>query len=96
MGANCSTTKKTNPLPASASHQTSASIIKDLQVPIYFVNFKSLLARNEFPRYPEDKELAVSVAEIDTSKSLLVFISHCWARGGFDYRCKIYRQVTYL
>ena len=67
----------TTAVPAS----TTASIISGLEVPIYFINFKSLLARETFPRYPENKDLAVDVGEIDTSQSFLVFVSHCWARG---------------
>jgi hypothetical protein len=48
---------------------------------ISFNNFKN---RGCMPRYPDDKELTISLSEItqeEYNRSLFVFVSHCWLRG---------------
>lgn len=45
-----------------------------------FINFEDLKVRTSFPRYPENFEIAIDVATIDLSKSLMVYISHQWLR----------------
>ena len=49
--------------------------------PIRLISFAKLKQRSEFPRNPDNKDHCVISDEIDRSKSLLIFLSHCWLRG---------------
>jgi len=49
--------------------------------PIRFINLKDLRKLSSFPRYPENADICVNEDDIDRSKSLIIFISHCWLRG---------------
>ena len=48
---------------------------------IRFINFKDYSHLNEFPRYPENKDICIEKDQIDHMNSFIVFISHNWARG---------------
>mmetsp|Transcript_5845 Transcript_5845/g.9493 ORF Transcript_5845/g.9493 Transcript_5845/m.9493 type:complete len:502 (+) Transcript_5845:129-1634(+) len=59
--------------------------------PIRLIDFDHFKRRGEFPRFPEDEDMAVDIAKVDVDNALIVFISHCWLRGwagaeGFDGR----------
>ena len=71
-------------------------LMTHLQAPIYFIDFEAMLTRDTFPRNPEDKDLMVSVADIDVSSSLMVFISHCWARGVYEQDCTCVDVYMYM
>ena len=98
MGCLCSTNNVANDTLDSkgacseVQQQSSApgSLFPDLQVPIYFIKLESLLSRDTFPRYPENKDLAVSLDDIDITNSFLVFVSHCWARGALLHHVSYY------
>ena len=65
--------------------------IKDVLPPIRFINYNDLKTLTSFPRYPDNANLCTNEDNIDRSKSLLIFISHCWLRGwsgaeGYDLR----------
>lgn len=49
--------------------------------PIRIIDYDSFKNRGEFPRYPEDKALSVTLDSTDTNTSFNVFISHCWIAG---------------
>jgi hypothetical protein len=49
--------------------------------PIRLIEFEAFCRETEFPRYPERKELCVTLDSIDRASSFIVFISHCWLRG---------------
>ena len=49
--------------------------------PIRFINYNDLKKLPSFPRYPENADLCINEDAIDRSKSLIIFISHCWLRG---------------
>ena len=49
--------------------------------PIRLISFAKLKQRREFPRNPDNKDHCVISDKIDRSRSLLIFLSHCWLRG---------------
>jgi hypothetical protein len=49
--------------------------------PIRLIDFNAFVALGTMPRYPENKDLCVTLDSVDRSDSLIVFISHCWLRG---------------
>ncbi len=51
---------------------------------IRLINFKNFVNLGTFPRYPDNKDLTITLDQLTTEayeSSLLVFISHCWLRG---------------
>jgi len=61
--------------------------------PIRLINFDDFVQCDTFPRYPENKDITITLDEVmgHRDKSLIVFISHCWMRGypgamGYDRR----------
>lgn len=66
-------------------HQSVAAVEMNFQgdvlPPIRFINFNVFKKREEFPRYPNNADETVIFDDINRSKSLLVFISHCWISG---------------
>ena len=58
---------------------------------IRFINMKDLRLLSSFPRCPDNDNICANIDDIDRSKSLFIFISHCWLRGwngspGYDMR----------
>lgn len=49
--------------------------------PVRPTSFKSPKRLTSLPRYPQSRDICHSEDQIDRSKSLLVFFSHCWLRG---------------
>jgi hypothetical protein len=49
--------------------------------PIRVIDFEDFCIESELPRFPERKELCVTLDSIDRASSFVVFISHCWLRG---------------
>jgi hypothetical protein len=49
--------------------------------PIRVIDFEAFCRETELPRYPERRELCVTLDSIDRASSFVVFISHCWLRG---------------
>jgi len=52
---------------------------------IRLIDFEKFKALGTFPRYPDNKDIAVPLTEFVASNlyedSLIVFVSHCWLRG---------------
>jgi len=51
---------------------------------IRLIKFDDFKALGSFPRYPENKDIVVPLMKFSAdeySKSLIIFISHCWLRG---------------
>jgi hypothetical protein len=59
----------------------SSSIAEDASPPIRVINYENFKILNEFPRYPDCKEVVEHLDEIDQDNSFLIFISHCWLAG---------------
>jgi hypothetical protein len=53
---------------------------------IRLISFSIMKELDAFPRFPDDSELITEFSKIDWKDSFIVFISHCWLRGGID--CK--------
>jgi hypothetical protein len=50
--------------------------------PIRFIPFESFTKHGGFPRYPECKNMIVTIDEIPRESSLIIMVSHRWLRGG--------------
>ena len=48
---------------------------------IRFIEFVDFCKMEQFPRYPENKDMCVNLEDINMDEALIVFISHCWLRG---------------
>lgn len=48
---------------------------------IHLIDFEAFAAREEMPRYPEDRALCQDLKDVDRDNALVVFISHSWLRG---------------
>jgi hypothetical protein len=51
---------------------------------IRLISFPNFLELKQFPRYPNNRALTISLTDLtdeDYSNSLIVFVSHCWLRG---------------
>jgi hypothetical protein len=51
---------------------------------IRLVNFRDFKDLETFPRYPENLDVTLTLAELSIeryNRSLIIFISHCWLRG---------------
>lgn len=51
------------------------------EAPIRFINFEKFKTLTEFPRYPDNKDVCIASDFIDRNNSLVIFISHKWARS---------------
>lgn len=51
---------------------------------IRLVSYRVLQTMTEFPRFPNSAHTITTFENIDSKNSLVVFISHCWLRGGDD------------
>ena len=49
--------------------------------PIRLISFENFIANNEMPRYPNNANMTVSLSDVDSEHSLIIFLSHCWLRG---------------
>lgn len=49
---------------------------------VRFIHLQNLLDRNEFPRYPNNRNLVTCLEDIPQDSSFLVFFSHRWLRPG--------------
>ena len=72
--------------PSNLSLETSDDIIpysqkRKAEVPIYFIPYHKFRNLQEFPRYPDNKNLCVDLKDVDFAESFVVFVSHCWLRG---------------
>lgn len=43
---------------------------------VYIQSFNDFKMKGEFPRFPEDEAMAVTIDQVDVDNALIVFISH--------------------
>lgn len=63
---------------------TSSVIGEEALSSIRLIDLKHLEALKTFPRYPENKDLTITLNQLtqeEYDRILIVFISHCWLRG---------------
>lgn len=49
--------------------------------PLRFINFEKFKNLTEFPRFPDNKDVCISMDFVDRNNSLVIFISHKWVRS---------------
>jgi hypothetical protein len=75
------TGKSNSNIIKSDNNTDNNNIVKESIPPIYFIQFDKFKNKNEFPRFPNDKDITTNLEDINKSNTFFIFISHCWLGG---------------